>query len=82
MQPGDIVISTHHTCMYVGNQIPKEVYNESLKGTDADYGVPKDSAVWVSGGWHAGVSLCICNSDEAHPSSGDGIIYRYVGDGT
>ena len=82
LQPGDIVISTHHTCMYVGNQIPKEVYNESLKGTDADYGVPKDSAVWVSGGWHAGVSLCICSRDEAHPSSGDGIIYRYVGDGT
>lgn len=79
LEPGDIVISTHHTCMYVGNQIPKEVYEESLKGTDGDYGVPKDSAVWVSGGWTAGVSLCICNRDEAHPSSGDGIIYRYVG---
>lgn len=78
LEPGDIVISTHHTCMYVGSEIPKEVYEESLKGTDADYGVPKDSAVWVSGGWHAGLSLCICSASEAHPSSGDGIIYRYA----
>ena len=79
MQPGDIVISNHHTCMYVGNKIPTQVYNESLKGTDADYGTPAKDRVWVSGSWNNGINLSICNRGEAHPSSGDGIIYRYVG---
>ena len=78
LKPGDIVISTHHTCMYVGDEIPTIIYNEKLKGTDADMGPPSKDAVWVSGGWHAGLSLCICKRSQAHPSSGDGIIYRYV----
>ena len=78
LKPGDIVISTHHTCMYVGNEIPGKVYDQYLKGTDGDCGRPGNGRVWVSGGWHAGLSLAICTRSEAHPSSGDGIIYRYV----
>ena len=35
-----------HICMYVGFEIPKQVYAESLKGTDADTGEPEGE--WVS----------------------------------
>lgn len=65
--------------MYVGDEIPGKVYDHYLKGTDADYGRPGKGRVWVSGGWHAGLSLAICTRGEAHPSSDDGVIYRYVG---
>ena len=78
LKPGDIVISKRHTCMYVGNKIPSEVYEKYLKGTDADYGKPKTNYVWVSGHWGTKVSLCICDKSHAGPSSG-GNIYRYVG---
>ncbi len=78
LKPGDIVISKTHTCMYVGNKIPVEVYEKYLKGTDADYGRPKSNYVWVTGRWHMGLSLCICNKEYSAATNG-GVIYRYVG---
>ena len=79
LKPGDIVISTHHTCMYVGNEIPGKVYDHYLKGTDGDCGRPGKGCAWVTGSWHRGLSLVICTRGDAHPASGDGVIYRYVG---
>ena len=60
LKPGDIVISNTHTCMYVGNKIPGQVYETYLKGTDADYGKPGSNHKWVSGSWKNRVSLYIC----------------------
>lgn len=76
LQPGDIMIAGGHTCMYVGPDIPVEVYDEVLKGTDADLGRPdgvKD--VWVSShhgsheGWGSDSSTpCIGPASFAGPS--------------
>ena len=46
LMPGDILQSERHIWMYVGNQIPQEIYAKHLKGTDADLGKP--IGVWVS----------------------------------
>ena len=65
--------------MYVGNEIPGKVYDHYLKGTDGDCGRPGKGCAWVTGSWHRGLSLVICTRGDAHPASGDGVIYRYVG---
>ncbi len=56
LQPGDILIRVkgidgakgNHVCMYVGNAIAQAVYDDFLKGTDADKGAPKTDATFVS----------------------------------
>ncbi|MDO4399430.1 MAG: hypothetical protein Q4D27_00605 [Coriobacteriia bacterium] len=46
LMPGDILQSERHIWMYVGGQIPQDIYAKYLKGTDADLGKP--TGVWVS----------------------------------
>lgn len=88
LEPGDVMVSGCHTCMYVGPDIPVEVYNEYLKGTDADLGAPDGvHDTWVSGhhgsnGWGGDSSTpCIGPASFAGPGwSGDheSEIYRCV----
>jgi hypothetical protein len=42
--------------MYVGHDIIMEVYENLLKGTDADVGVPDENAAWVSSSFSNGLS--------------------------
>ena len=76
MQPGDIVVTGNHIWMYVGHDIIMEVYNNYLRGTDADKGVPAASSAWVSGSYHTSFSACICTRKQALASSGT--VYRCV----
>ena len=56
LEPGDVLIrlkgmagaEKNHVCMYVGHEIIMDVYENELKGTDADVGKPDASAAWVS----------------------------------
>ena len=65
LEPGDILIrvtgsspkaKSDHVCMYVGHDIIMEVYENVLKGTDADVGEPDAKAAWVSSSFSNGMS--------------------------
>ena len=68
LQPGDILVCRNssngkigysnakdHVLIYVGKDIPKEIYRRYLKGTDADRGYPTKGSVFVSA--HGGGSM-------------------------
>ena len=86
LMPGDIVVSGHHICMYVGTRIAQEVYESTLAGTEADVGRPDDNFVWVSAHYNRGenapknAALCIGGRSYAQPglAQGPGYIYRCV----
>ena len=78
LRPGDIASSNWHLCMYVGDDVPGEVYEEHLKGTDADLGAPKEGENWVSSHWIMSSALCIGDREFAGVED-DFRVYRYVG---
>lgn len=82
LQPGDILLGdkkkgVNHVFMYVGPEIAQEVYESTLKGTDADMGAP--TGEWVSS--HAryggsGAALCISEWKTASAGSKHYKVFR------
>lgn len=102
LQPGDILMlegpnheiapdpSFSHACMYIGHEVAMEVYERTLKGTDADRGAPTADAAWVSGHYGGGLTSatsaapCIGSYRYAYSKgvySKKYWVIRYVGDG-
>ena len=86
LMPGDVLIrikglagaKRNHVCMYVGHEMIMDVYNNVLKGTDADVGKPSSKAAWVSSSFQNGTSR-----GRAPGMGKDGdthmYVFRYVG---
>lgn len=47
IQPGDVCSTDGHVAMYIGEEIVSQVYESTLKGTDADLGKPDANQVWA-----------------------------------
>ncbi|MDO4533865.1 MAG: hypothetical protein Q4C36_09115, partial [Coriobacteriia bacterium] len=78
LEPGDILTvqrngvvgasGSDHSMMYVGHEIASEIYEEYLKGTDADLGAPNEDEVFVSSHGagnpqsNRSSAPCICNA--------------------
>ena len=64
MLPGDTLRGemngAYHTCMYVGRDIPKDVYNKYIKNTEGDAGTPLNNADFVTAHHAHEAGPCIC----------------------
>lgn len=50
LQPGDVFCTkeNRHTFAYVGEDIVKQVYESTIKGTDGDVGAPEPGTCWMT----------------------------------
>ena len=47
-EPGDVLIAPGHVKMYVGRELPAQIYENVLKGTDGDLGEPDPEVMCAS----------------------------------